>query len=217
MPVSALFIGLVVLLSLGLTTFELFKIFGRDIGRALRNRFALSLGLLNVAAAVVVWLVIHSLFHVQPTFLSAAVTGLTFPALLRSRFTLYRSLGPAEAGEVDELSLKMDEIYHALQQALYREVNLHLAAARLALSQRLRQAFGADEMAEYLAEFIAAERMENERLIHQGQLEGILAIPDQATRHRQLAYLLLDLRTRADLEAALRAGSLVSSLPEEDA
>ena len=209
-------IGLVVLLSLLLTGYELFKIFGRDVGRALRNRFALLLGLLNVTAAVAVWLIVHRVIAVRPTLLSALVTGLTFPMLLRSRFTLYRSLGPAEAGQVDELSLKMDEMYHSLQRAFYREVNLQLAAARLALSQKIRQTFSAEELTSYLADFIQAERLEEERLAHQRQLDEIVAIEDEAVRHRQLAYLLLDLRTRADLERAIRARSLVPPAPRRE-
>jgi hypothetical protein len=204
-------LGLVVLLSLLLTGYELFKMFDRDFGRALSNRFAWLLGLLNVVAAGAVWLIIHQVISVRPTLLSALVTGLTFPMLLRSRFTLYRSIGPAEAGDVDELSLKMDEIYHSLQRAFYREVNLQLAGARLALSQKIRQSFNADQLAIYLADFIAAERIEAERLAHGRQLEEIAAIEDQTVRHRQLAYLLLDLRTRPELERAIRARSLTPS------
>lgn len=208
-------VGLVVLLSLLLANYELFKIFGRDFGRALRNRFALLLGLLNVVVAVAVWLVIHNLIGVRPSLLSALVTGLTFPVLLRSRFTLYRSIGPAAAGEVDELSLKMDEIYHSLQRAFYREVNLQLAGARLALSQRIRQTFSARQLADYLAEFIEAERLEPERAAHRRQLGEIVAIEEEPMRHRQLAYLLLDLKTRADVDKALRARSLIPPSPAE--
>lgn len=207
MSTSAL-VSLVILLSLVLSAYELFKIFGRDFGRALGNRFALLVGFLNVTAAVVVWLVVHNLIGVQPSFVSALVTGLTFPALLRSRFTLYRTIGPAEASEVDELSLKMDEIYHTLQRVLYREVNLQLTNARLELSQHIRQTFTAHELAEYLADFIAHERLPDEQRKHQRQLDEIRAIAESKTRHRQLANLLLDLKTAAEIKAVIRRKSL---------
>jgi len=128
LPTSAL-IGLVILLSLALTGYELFKIFGRDVGRTLRNRWALLAGFLNLITALIVWFIVHNLLAIEPSLPSALVTGLTFPALLRSRFTLYRSIGAAETEEVNELSLKMDQIYHDLQRALYKEVNIISSAA----------------------------------------------------------------------------------------
>ena len=207
MSASAL-ISLVILLSLVLTAYEVFKIFGRDFGRALRNRFTLLVGFLNLIAAVVVWWVVHTLIGIQPSLLSALVTGLTFPTLLRSRFTLYRSIGSAQADEVNELSLKMDEIYHTLQRALYREVNLQLTNARLELSHRIRETFTAHQLADYLADFIAHERLPDEQKKHQRQLEEIVAIEDSKVRYRQLANLLLDLKTAAEIKAAVRRKDL---------
>jgi hypothetical protein len=201
-------ISLVILLSLALTAYEVFKIFGRDFGRAVGNRFTLLVGFLNLIAAVVVWWVVHGLIGVQPSLLSAVVTGLTFPTLLRSRFTLYRSIGPAQADEVNELSLKMDEIYHTLQRALYREVNLQLTNARLELSHKIRETFTAHQLADYLADFIAHERLPAEQTKHQRQLEEILTIADGKVRHRQLANLLLDLKTAAEIKAAVRRKDL---------
>lgn len=148
---------------------------------------------------------------IQATILSAVVTGLTFPALLRSRFTLYRSLGPAESDEVDELSLKMDQIYQDLQRALYYEVNLQLTEERQRLSQQIRQSFSARELADYLADFIAHERLPAEKQKHQRSLDKILAIEDGKTRHRQLANLLLELKTTAQIKAALQRKSLTAS------
>lgn len=207
MPASAL-IGLVILLSLGLTGYELFKIFGRDFGQALRNRYALLVGILNMVTATVVWWIIHSLLAIQPSLLSALVTGLTFPALLRSRFTLYRSIGSSETGEVDELSLKMDQIYHDLQRALYREVNYQLTAIRQQRSYQVRRLFTARELADYLADFIAHERLPAEQQKHQRQLEKILAIEDNKKRQVQLANLLLDLKSAAEIKTMIRNESL---------
>jgi hypothetical protein len=210
MPTSAL-IGLVVLLSLGLSGYELFKIFGRDFGRALGNRFALLVGVLNVITATLVWWIIHGLLAVEPSILSALVTGLTFPALLRSRFTLYRSIGPTETGEVDELSLKMDQIYQDLQRALYNEVNLHLTTARLELAYAVRQAFNARQLADYLEDFISLERLPAEQRQHQEQLEKIMSIADAQKRHIQLANFLLDLKNEAEIQAMIRRGSLAGA------
>ena len=207
MPASAL-ISLVILVSLLLTAYGVFKIFGRDFGRALGNRFTLLVGFLNLTAAVVVWGIVHNLIGIPPSLLSALVTGLTFPTLLRSRFTLYRSIGSAQPDEVNELSLKMDEMYQNIQQALYREVNLDLTNARLELSHKIRETFTASQLADYLADFIAHERLPNEQKQHQGQLEEIIAIKDNKVRHRQLANLLLDLKTAAEIKAAVRRKDL---------
>ena len=207
MPTSAL-ISLVILLSLGLTGYELFKIFGRDFGRALRNRYALLAGVLNIVTAVLVWLIIHNVLGIQASFFTAVVTGVTFPALLRSRFTLYRSIGPTETNEVDELSLKMDQIYQDLQRALYREVNLQLTNARLHLSLQIRQTFTARQLENYLADFIAHERLPDEQAKHEAQLDSIRAIEDNKIRHRQLANLLLDLKSAAEIKTMVQTESL---------
>ena len=208
LPVSAL-LGLVVLLSLALTGYEVFKIFDRDFGRAWRGRYALLLGFLNILTALLVWWMVHTLLAVQPTLLSALVTGLTFPALLRSRFTLYRSIGSGESDAVNELSLKMDEVYQTLQRAFYREVNFQLTKARQALSIQIRKTFTARQLADFLSDFIAHERLPEEQQRHQRQLVEIMAIEDHKTRHRQLANLLLDLKTAAEIKTALRNASLI--------
>ena len=208
MPAYAL-VSLVILVSLALTAYELFKMFRRDFGRALHCRYALWLGLLNVAAAVLVWLIVHQALGFEPSLLSAVVTGLTFPALLRSRFTFYRSFGSStEPDQVDELSLKMDEVYQTVQRALYQEVNLQLAEARQKLSLQIRRAFTARQLADYLADFIAHERLPDEQARHQRQLDEIIAIEAAKVRHRQAANLLLDLKSESDIQGMLRAGSL---------
>ena len=209
LPIPAL-LAIVILLSLALTGYELFKIFNRDFGRALGNRYALLLGVLNILTALLVWWVIHSLLAIQPSLLSALITGLTFPALLRSRFTLYRSLSTDSPGQVDELSLKMDEIYQSLQQAFYREVNLQLTAARLKLSSQIRETFTERALSTYLSDFIVSERLPQERERHRRELEQIMAIEEAKTRHLQLANLLLDLKTTQEIKTALRHKSLTA-------
>jgi hypothetical protein len=207
-PTTYFWLGLVILVSLFLSLYEIFKTFGRDFGRSLGRRYALLLIVLNVGTALVVWWIIHGLLAVEPTFPSTLVTGLTFPALLRSRFTLYRSIVPGQADETSELSLKMDEIYQSIQVALVGEVNLNLAGERVAISKQLRQTFTADEMAGHLGDFIASEPVASEREKHQAQLDAILAIQDADKKHLQLANLLIALKDRAELKRALRDGSL---------
>jgi hypothetical protein len=207
-PTTYFWLGLVILVSLFLGLYELFRTFGRDFGRCLGRRYALLLMVLNVGTALVVWWIVHGPLAVQPTFLSTVLTGLTFPTLLRSRFTLYRSITPGQTDETNELSLKMDEIYHSIQAALVGEVNLGLAAERLALSRQLRQTFPAAEIERYLGDFIDSEQIESERQKHQKQLDDIRAIQDADRKHLQLANLLISLRDRADLKRAIRDKTL---------
>ena len=78
-PTTYFWLGLVILVSLFLGFYELFRTFGRDFGRCLGRRYALLLMVLNVGTALVVWWVVHGPLAVQPTFLSTVLTGLTFP------------------------------------------------------------------------------------------------------------------------------------------
>ena len=206
-------LGAVVLLSLLLTAYELFKIFQRDFGSTLRNRYALILFLLNIATAFVVWWFVHRLLAVQPTILTTLVTGLTFPALLRSRFTIYRTIAPSTGdGEpksaVDEISLKMDEMYRGLQNAFYKEIDLELARERAALNKQLRDVFSAAQIAERLEDIITNITIDADRERLQEKLNTIQAIPEEGRRHVQLANLLIQLSDRAELKRAIRERTL---------
>jgi len=202
-------LGLVILLSLLLTGYELYKMFERDFCRAIGNRYTLLLGVLNVITAVIVWFLIHKVIGVEPTLLTALVTGLTFPVLLRSRFTIYRSINTTGSpDQLNEVSLKVDEMYQKLQYDMYKEVNLHLTELRLKLSKRIRQTFTPAQLTTYLDEFIDTERIEIERDKHRSRFNEIAAIADDAKRHRQLANMLIDLKSRPDLEKAITTSSL---------
>jgi hypothetical protein len=206
-------LGAVVLLSLLLTGYELFKIFQRDFGRALRNRYALVLFLLNILMALVVWWFVHHLLAVEPTILTTLVTGLTFPTLLRSRFTIYRTIAASTGdGEprsaVDEISLKMDEIYRGLQSAFYKEIDLELARERATLNKQLRDAFSAAQIAERLDDVITNITIDADRERLQEKLTTIQTISDEGRRHAQLANLLIQLSDRAELKRAIRERTL---------
>lgn len=206
-------LGAVALLSLLLTSYELFKIFQRDFGRTLRNRYALILFLLNIGTALLVWWFVHYLLSVQPTVLTTLVTGLTFPALLRSRFTVYRTIAPSTSdGEgksaVDEISLKMDEMYRSLQSAFYKEIDLELARERAALNKQLREAFPAAQIAERLEDIINNITIDADRERLQEKLTNIQNIADETKRHAQLANLLIQLSGRDELKRAIREGTL---------
>ncbi len=213
LPANSL-LGVVVLLSLMLTGYELYKMFERDFGRAIGNRYALLLGVLNVVTAIVVWVIVHRVIGVEPTILTAVVTGLTFPVILRSRFTIYRTINTSGGSDqLNEVSLKVDEMYQKFQYDLYREVNLHLTELRLALSKQIREAFPAPVLSGYLDEFIETERIDAEREKHRARFTEIMAIADEPKRHRQLANMLIDLKTRADIKKAVQTGSLLVTRP----
>ena len=210
---SATSMAAVVLLSLLLTGYELYQIFRRDFGRTLGNRHALFLFLLNIGMALIVWWFIHGLLAVQPTILTTLATGLTFPALLRSRFTLYRTIPTADGaagqtGAVDEVSLKMDEMYRGLQSAFYKEIDLRLARERLLLSRQLRETFTAEQLDDHLAGVIGQITIEEDRARLEAKLDAIRAITDDRKRHDQLANLLIHVTDRAELRRAIRDRSL---------
>jgi len=88
----------------GLATLELIRTFGKWIGRYWLNRYAFALIALNVAASLAVFAFLRYGLEVESTLIVAVVTGLTFPAILRTRFTFYRPVGKAESGlNVEEL------------------------------------------------------------------------------------------------------------------
>jgi len=210
-------LGAVMLLSLLLAGYELFKIFQRDFGRSLRNPNAFYLFVLNIVTASVVWWFIHHLLGVEPNILTTLVAGFTFPALLRSRFTIYRTIAPVastngQKSAIDEVSLKMDEMYSALQGALYKEIDLELARERASFNKQLRDTFSADQIDEHLGDIIGGLTIDADRTQWQAKLDTIRAIPDEARRHAQLANLLIQLSDRDDLKRAIRDKTLTPPL-----
>ena len=116
-----------------LAFFELLKTFQRNTGKALRNRWGLTLLGINALAAMAVYFVIHYVFKFDAGLWTALVVGITFPLILRSRFTLYRQAGAKDEPGLTELSLKLDDFYQTLQFSCYREVNAKRRHHALAL------------------------------------------------------------------------------------
>ena len=112
-----------------LSAFELIRSFRKGIGRYWLNRYVVALMALNAVTAGAVYAFLRYVLGVQSTFWLALVTGLTFPSLLRGRFTLYRPLDKAQdTPGSNGFALTLDAWYRELQRQCYDEVNSLIAA-----------------------------------------------------------------------------------------
>ena len=139
---------------------------------------------------------------VEDTLSLAAVTGLTFPAILRSKLTFFRVEGKEE-GSPRELSLPLDVWYRNLQELCMEEVNSRIADATARKMRSLRRILSEQRMVEILSDHIAAEPREESRAKHQRQVEKIQAGPDANHRLRLLARLMLEIIPEATIQELL--------------
>jgi hypothetical protein len=177
-----------------LAVFELIKTFGKWIGRYWTDRYVVSLLLINVITAMLVYAFLRYALGIENTIWLALITGLTFPAILRSRFTFYRPFGSSQ-GALDTagFSLALDGWYRKLQSLCYEEVNSQIADARNQKAKRLRERFTEKQLIDLLTDHIESELMADQKQDHLEQLNSIRAIIDAATRKRRLALLVVDL------------------------
>ena len=188
-----------------LAVLELVRTFGKWIGRYWTNRYVMSLIGLNVLSAMGVYAFLRYALGVQSDVWLAIITGVTFPTILRSRFTFYRPIGKAnEQLDTDSFSVTVDGWYRTLQDRCYEEINSQIAAANSEVQARLKKCLSEQKMIETLEDHIAAEPMSNKRAAHEDMLAEIRALKDAAVRKRRLAVLMTELMPDQKIQAILR-------------
>jgi hypothetical protein len=178
-----------------LAFFELLRTFQRNIGRAMQSRWGLVLVGLNALSAVGVYAIVRYVFKFDAGIWTALVVGITFPVVIRSRFTFYRQPGDKATADLTEFSLKVDEFYQTLQGFCLNEVNTLLAEQRKALAEAIKNKFTVKQLEKELRDLIASEVMQDRQQEHDKKLNEILQVQDNARREQLLALLLIDLST----------------------
>ena len=184
---------IVALAAIALVVLELLKTFGRDVLEALRSRWAWALIGVNVLVALAVYVIVRLAFNTGDAPGTAVFVGLSFPILLRSRFTYFRAVGAKEDSRLDTISLKIDEAYSALQDLCWAAVDEVLADRRAALAEKLAARYSAGEMIERIEHHIDALRIEANQARDRQWLEDIKHIPDEKTRKFRLAMMIIDI------------------------
>lgn len=176
-----------------LASVELLKTFGRWIGGFLANRYVAFIYLLNIATALAVFAFLRYVLGVQNPVILAITTGITFPTILRTRFTFYRPAGKTEGGvDAEAVSLTLDDWYRGLQDLCYEAVNNEIAAARAKVIKQLRTKLTEPEMKELLQDHIDSGKIAATRGELQKQMDAILSLPSEDDRKRRLAILIVD-------------------------
>lgn len=198
-----------------LALFELFQAFQREIGTALRNRWAWLLLGLNALAAVSVYSLVRAIGPDQTNpLVTPLVVGLTFPAAIRSRFTFFRNPGQGKAVQPSEVSLPLDRMYTTLQAWCYTEANIVLADQRNTWATAL--ANSDFDLLRFLPNVIRAGALADRRQEYEAKYQEIYAKysgrPEQQ-RH-MLALLYIDIMPRRAVRRKIREverASLVSA------
>lgn len=182
---------------------ELFSTFGRWLGKYWLNKYVVAIILLNILTASGVYAILHFLLGIESTLWLALITGVTFPTILRSRFSFYQPVGK-EGLDTDRFSVTLNKWYQDLQNACYEEVNSLIAAERAQLVDRLRRCFTPAQIRDKLLDQIESGVLPESREKLRGQLKEVLALENNAKRERRLAVLLLSNLPPARLQALLQ-------------
>lgn len=186
-----------------LASIELFTTFGRWLGKYWATRYVIAIILINILTANVVYAILHYLFGIEGTFWLAIITGITFPTILRSRFTFYQPVGK-DGLDSESFSLTLNKWYHDLQNLCYEEVNGLIAGDRSRVVNRLRHCFTPAQMRDFLSDHIESEVMTDNKEKHRKQFEEILAIETLKDRERRLAVLMVSIMPPARITDLLK-------------
>ncbi len=188
-----------------LAAVELIRTFGRWIWRYWRAKSVLAMIALNVLSAAGVYAFLRYALRVESSFWLVLITSITFPTILRSRFTFYRPLGKSgEALDTDSFTVTLDNWYRLLQDQCYDDVNRRIAAANSELQTRLKRCLSEKKMIDLLADNIAAMPMASKRVEAEQNLAAVRAIEEAEARKRRLAVLLTDILTDDKVRRILR-------------
>lgn len=176
-----------------LALLELLRTLGAGSLRHIANRYVGALVLLNAASACLVYAFLRYALHVESNLWVVALTGMTFPAILRSRFVLYQTpRGALASAEAESFAICLDDWHRRLQHLCLDEVNSRIADEHAATLRSLRTKLSEKEMIELLADHIVAESWAESQKRHCKQLSQVVSLASPADRLRRLARLLID-------------------------
>jgi hypothetical protein len=168
---------------------------GRGLGRWMEwNRAVGWLVLINIFTACAVYTLLVYALGVDNGWLQALYTGLAFPVILRSDFTLYQPIsGSSDGAQPQALKLPLGEWYQQKQKELKEEADAQAAVIRMDLIRCLQKRHDKPSLERQVREILDAH-LNQERVQHgQEDLQKALTRPTTADQKRKLIVLLLDL------------------------
>lgn len=176
-----------------LALFELGQTFRRNLLKALRCRWGWLVIAVNFVTAALTFILVSAVSPQGKPWLTTIAVGLTFPAVLRSRITLYRQAVRRDAAAT-ELSVSMERFYKFLQETCYNETNIVLAAERHDLAKLLVQRYPEIQLQQELRDMYEASPIPEQRAANLKRLDEILKRKrkEPAGVHLALALLVID-------------------------
>jgi hypothetical protein len=176
---------------------ELVKLFGGHISIALKSSWTYVLVGVNVIAALIAYVAARYFLNVESDYWLALFVGVSYPLLLRSRFTLFRSVGSKEVQEqLSALTLRMDDIYGGMQERCYRQIDNAVAASRSLEAQALAATYQQVDIVAAIRRVIDARQVAADQEKDRAYLKAILE--EQDSEDRRTYMLALFLRSIAD-------------------
>jgi len=196
-----------------LALFEIGQTFKRNLLKALSCRWGWLLVLVNFVTAAITCVLVTKLGPQNKPWLTVIAVGLTFPAVLRSRLTLYRQAAASRDAAATEVSVSLERFYKTLQETCYQETNIVLAAERHDQRTALVQAYSEAELARMLRDMFEAAPIAQERAGNTKRLDEILRRKrkEPAAVHGRLALLLIDTFPPARVRKMVKEGKLRSA------
>ena len=125
---------LVVLLAVAWVLAEIVQTFHGDVSRAMKSRWTTFFVILNVAFALLVYLIARLLAPASTNpWVLALAAGVGWQALLRTRVNLLQPLDPEEG---EAVSISLADLYNRFQQFFRAQIDQVLAGERMRLLER---------------------------------------------------------------------------------
>jgi len=195
---------LAALLALVPALVEVLRTFGRRVSLVLCSRAGWAILGLNVVASLIAYAAVKYLFGVSNDLLTAAIIGLTFPAVLRSPLTFVKGVERADAEFKENALHALANLYDQLLGLAREDADAIQADERTRISVKLASKHGAAALARQVQWRINEMVHEEARQRHQQELDQALIVPDELDRGVAVARVALDVVPGSTIREWLR-------------
>jgi hypothetical protein len=177
---------LVALLAIAWVLAEIVQTFHGDVSRAMKSRWTAFFVILNVAFALLAYLLVRLLAPASTNpWLLALAAGAGWQALLRTRVNLLQPLDPEEG---EAVSLSLADLYNRFQQFCRAQIDQALAGERMRLLERATH-FPAEDLEQQVRLFAYASVLHSSEDV-EAYLEKLREKPPQQRALLLASYLL---------------------------
>ena len=191
--------------SLTLALVELMSTFRRSVGDVVRSKWGLMLIVVNVAAALGLYLVARFGLNAANDLITAFVVAATYPTLLRNPLTFFK-VSTSREGDFQRTSFELlNRLYETILEYCKNEALIADADRRSRKAEQLAEKYTPAELEHQARNLIQAQQDPALKSEQQAMLDEALSISNSKDREHALALVLIDIASPDRIRELLSA------------